>query len=150
MTYKTLFCAATGAVGAAIASFFGGWSATIGILLACMALDYFTAIIVAGVFHASPKSIDGGIESRAGFKGLCRKVVIIILVIISHFADVLLSTSYIRDMVAIAFCVNEFISIIENAGLMGIPIPTPLKKAITILHSKTEVDEDNADNPNTN
>ena len=59
-----------------------------------------------------------------------------LLVLISAQLDLILDTTYIRDAVCIAFSCNELISILENAGLMGIPMPAALKKAIDLLQSK--------------
>ena len=63
---KDTFCMAVGALGAAIASLYGGWDAALQTLILFMAVDYVTGLIVAGVFHASPKSRTGALESRAG------------------------------------------------------------------------------------
>ena len=130
---KTRVCTAVGAVGAAITACFGGWDAAVVTLLAFMAIDYITGLIVAGVFHASGKSEGGALESRAGFKGLCRKGMIILFVFIACRLDILLGTSYIRDGVVIGFGANELISIVENAGLMGLPLPSAITDAVDIL-----------------
>ncbi|MCQ2183288.1 MAG: phage holin family protein [Bacteroidales bacterium] len=132
-----------GAVGAVIASFFGGWGTVMSTLGVLMALDYLTGMIVAGVFHASPKTDEGGLESRAGWKGLCRKGMTLIIIIVASRVDVLLGTTYFRDGTAIAFIINEALSIIENAGLMGVPIPAQLKKAIEVLKAKNDADIEN-------
>ena len=62
------------------------------------------------------------------------------LVLTAHFADVLLGVTYVRDAVIIAFCVNEILSILENAGLMGVPIPAVLTKALDVLRKKNAHD----------
>lgn len=142
MNIKEVVCAVVGAVGGAVASAFGGWSAALTVLLICMGLDYVTGLIVAGVFHNSPKSPGGGLESKAGWKGLCRKVGTLVVVLAAHYVDALLGIAYVRDAVVIAFAVNELISILENAGLMGVPIPKVLTKAIDTLRNKE--DEDSA------
>lgn len=139
---KSMFCSIVGSVGSGIAYVLGGWDASIITLLVFMGIDYITGIIVAGVFHKSKKSQTGSLESRAGWKGLVKKCVTILFVVIAVRLDALISTTYIRDAVCIAFIVNELISIVENAGLMGIPIPAVITKAIDILHSKTEGEED--------
>lgn len=141
---KNLICTIFGIVGSVIASFFGGWTAGLTTLLIFMAIDYVTGLICAGIFHKSQKTKTGALESHAGFKGLCKKGVILFLVLVGHRIDISLGTNYIRDAVCIAFIVNETISIIENAGLMGVPIPTVLIKAIDILKSKSE-DENRKD-----
>ena len=103
-----------------------------------MAVDYITGLIVAGVFHNSPKTEGGALESGAGWKGLCRKVMILGLVLVAVRLDMAVGTNYIRDAVCIAFMANELISIIENAGLMGVPIPPVILKAIDVLKNQGE------------
>lgn len=127
-----------GAVGSVIAGLFGGWDAALQTLLIFMAIDYVSGIIVAGVFHKSPKSENGALESKAGWKGLIRKGMILLIVLIGCRLDIVIGSSYIRDGVCIAFIANETISIIENAGLMGVPIPAPITKAIEMLTKKAE------------
>lgn len=129
-----------GAVGSAFASFFGGWDAALTTLLIFMGIDYLTGLIVAGVFHKSQKTKSGSLESRAGWKGLCRKGVALLIVLVACRLDLLTGSSFIRDAVVIAFVVNETLSIIENAGLMGVPIPAVIVKAIEILKKKSEVE----------
>ena len=140
MEYKAILITVTGAVGGFISSIFGGWSTALTTLILFMAMDYITGLIVAGVFKASTKTSTGALESNAGFKGLCRKGVILLIVLVAYRLDLAIGTSYIKDAVIIAFIANEVISIIENAGLMGIPIPEVLKKAIDVLqkNDKTE------------
>lgn len=143
MELKTAICTATGAVGGWIASLYGGWDAAVVTLVICMAVDYISGLVVAGVFHASKKSATGALESRAGFKGLCRKGMILLIVLIAVRLDMLLGTNYIRDAVIIGFVANEVISIVENAGLMGLPMPAAIIKAIDVLTSKAEQTGDN-------
>lgn len=133
---KTGFLTGIGVLGSAVASLFGGWDAAIGTLLIFMGIDYATGLMVAGIFHRSAKSETGALESGAGWKGLCRKGVTLLIVIIAHRLDLLLGTTMIRDAVVIAFVANETISIIENAGLMGVPIPAAIVKAIDVLNAK--------------
>lgn len=138
MEIKAILLTITGALGGFFASLFGGWSAALTTLILFMAFDYITGLIVAGVFKNSTKSATGSLESRAGFKGLCRKGVTLLIVLVACRLDIVIGTTYIKDAVVIAFVANETISIIENAGLMGIPIPEVLKKAIDVLNDKTE------------
>lgn len=127
-----------GVVGSFIASLFGGWDAALMTLVIFMAIDYVTGLIVAGVFKASTKSETGALESRAGWKGLCRKGMSLLIVLVAYQLDVVMGSTFIRDAVIIAFIANETISIIENAGLMGIPVPAVIIKAIDVLKSKAE------------
>lgn len=135
---KSGFLTAVGLVGGAIAYLFGGWDASLSTLILFMSVDYITGLIVAGVFHNSEKTENGALESRAGWKGLCRKCVTLLMVLIACRLDLVIGSDFIRDAVVIAFITNETISIIENAGLMGIPIPAAIMKAIDILKSKAE------------
>ena len=127
-----------GVIGGFIASLFGGWDAALVTLIIFMGIDYMTGLIVAGLFHNSEKTPGGGLESRVGWKGLCRKGVTLLVVLVACRLDLMIGSNFIRDAVIIAFVVNETISIIENAGLMGIPIPTAIMRAIEILKNKAE------------
>ena len=138
---KQTLCAIWGLIGSAIASFFGGWDAGLATLLIFMAIDYVSGLIVAGVFHTSNKTNSGSLESRAGWKGLCRKCMTLLFVLVAYRLDLVIGTNYIRDAVIIAFIANETISLVENAGLMGIPLPAVIIKAIDVLQNKTEVNE---------
>ena len=127
-----------GAVGGFIAMAFGGWSDALITLIVFMSVDYITGLTVAGIFKKSKKSENGALESRAGFKGLCRKGVALLIVLVAVRLDIVMQTSYIKDAVIIAFIANEAISIIENAGLMGLPIPAVIVKAIDVLKKESE------------
>lgn len=137
---KRVICTIVGMVGGFIASLFGGWSTGLVTLLIFMSIDYLSGLIVAGVFHNSPKTGTGTLESRAGWKGLCRKCMTLLFVLIAYRLDLELSTNYIRDAVIIGFMTNELISIVENAGLMGLPLPAVITKAIDVLTKKAESD----------
>lgn len=127
-----------GAIGSIIASLFGGWDHAMITLVIFMGIDYITGLVVAGVFHKSAKSENGALESRAGWKGLCRKGVTLLVVLVACRLDLLTGSNFIRDAVIIAFICNEAISIIENAGLMGVPIPPVITKAIEVLKKKND------------
>lgn len=143
MWYKTVLFV-LGIVGGAISSYLGGWDTALQTLIIFMALDYITGLIVAGVFHKSTKSESGALESRAGFKGLCRKGVALLIVLMGCQLDLMAGTDFIRDACVIAFVTNEALSIIENAGLMGVPVPEVITKGIEILKRKEGADiEDN-------
>ena len=133
---KQMICTAIGAVGSFIASIFGGWDTALATLLIFMAVDYITGLLVAGVFHASPKSENGALESKAGFKGLIRKGLVLVVILVACRMDMLVGVNYIRDAACIAFIVNELISMVENFGLMGVPFPEPIKEAIELLQNK--------------
>jgi toxin secretion/phage lysis holin len=133
---KELICTVCGIVGAFVARLFGGWDAALTTLVIFMAIDYITGMLVAGVFHKSEKTENGALESRAGLIGLCRKGVILLVVLVACRLDITVGSTFIKDATVIAFIVNEVISIIENAALMGIPIPSAIMNAIDILRKK--------------
>lgn len=135
---KNAICTTAGAIGGVIASLFGGWDTGLVSLLIFMGLDYVSGLVVAGVFHKSNKTDTGSLESKAGWKGLCRKCMTLVFVLVSYRLDLIIGTNYIRDAVIIGFIVNETISIVENAGLMGVPLPAVISKAIDILTAKSE------------
>ena len=135
---KNGLCTIVGTVGGFIASLFGGWDTALATLLIFMAVDYATGLIVAGVFHKSQKKENGALESRAGWKGLCRKGTSLLVVLVAYRLDLVIGSNFVKDATIIAFIANETISIIENAGLMGAPIPAVIVKAIDVLKQKAD------------
>ena len=131
-------CTYVGVIGGAIAGLFGGWDTALQTLVIFMAVDYITGLIVAGVFHTSPKTKTGTLESRAGWKGLCRKGVGLLVVLVACRLDGVMGSNFLRDMAVIGFIANETISIIENAGLMGVPVPKVLVEAVDVLKQRAE------------
>lgn len=128
-------------IGAGVLSWLvGGFDTPVLALVICMGADYVTGLIVAGVFHTSPKTSGGGLDSRVGWKGLARKFVTLLIVVVANLADVLLGLEYLRDAVIAGFSANECISILENAGLMGIRIPGALRDALEKLGQEAEHD----------
>lgn len=138
---KLKICTLIGVLGGLISAALGGWDYALVTLMIVMCVDYISGIVVAGVFHASKKTESGALESNVGFKGLCRKCMILLIVLIAYRMDLVIGVSYIRDTVIIGFIANEVISIIENAGLMGITLPPALVKAIDILTEKAKEGE---------
>lgn len=137
-TIKTTVLGVLGIVGSVIAKYLGGWDTALQTLIIFMAMDYVTGLVVAGVFHKSEKTESGTLESRAGWKGLCRKGMTLLIVLVAAQLDKVTGTEVIKNAAIIGYIVNEALSIIENAGLMGLPIPTIIKKALDILQDKSE------------
>ena len=135
--------ATIGMIGAAVTSLLGGWDYGMQLLVIAMAVDYISGIMVAGVWHKSTKTESGKLESRAGFKGLCRKGMILGLVLVAHYMDLAIGTQYIRDAIVIGFAANEIFSILENLGLMGVQYPSVIKNALEVLRKKGEEPNDN-------
>ena len=135
---KYTFSAVVGIIGGALTALLGGWDLAIQTLLIFMGIDYITGLMIAGIFHKSPKTKNGSLSSLIGWKGLCRKGMVLLIVSVAVRLDMLVGTDFIRDAVVIAYCTNEAISIIENAGIIGIPIPKPILNAIDTLKNKED------------
>lgn len=139
LTKRTvLLGTASGILAGIVSALIGGWTLALETLAIIIVLDYATGLIVAGVFHASPKSDGGALESKAAFKGLLRKVGIVVIVVAFHQLDRLTGKSFFRDGAAWAFFVEEFISVIENLGLMGVPLPKFIIKSVEWLRKKSD------------
>lgn len=128
--------AALAAFGSWIANALGGWDTAMVLLVALMAADYITGVLVAAVWHRSAKSQSGALDSKAGFKGILKKGMILVLVWLGVLLDHATGANYIRTAVVLFFIGNEGISLLENLGLMGVPYPAFLKKALEALHDQ--------------
>ncbi len=132
--------------GTAVAALFGGWDGDMTTLAIFIAIDYLTGIILAAIFKRSTKTETGKLDSRAGLKGLFRKAGMFVMVIIASNLDELCGMGgVLRTGTIFALIANESLSIIENLGLMGIPLPGVLTAAIERLHEKDKEDTDNGD-----
>jgi len=135
---KEKLCILSGALGGGLAFLFGPWTSDLGALTVCMAVDLLSGIAVALQFHKSKKTPTGAYSSAYGFKGLCKKAMLLSVVAVGHQMDVVLGTGYIRTALCVGFLSNEILSITENAGLMGIPLPKAMTRALDVLKSKEE------------
>ena len=135
MFMKETFCLIAGVVGGFIAALLGGWDSALATLVVFMGIDFVTGLVTA-VMGKSKHSRSGALNSKAGWIGLAKKFCILLMVAVGVRIDILLGTTYIRDTVCISFCLNELLSIIENATLMVIPFPPAIKKAIDVLQTK--------------
>ena len=139
-TAKVTVLTVIGAIGSFIANLFGGWTSDLETLMIMMGIDFTMGLLIAAVWKKSEKSKTGALSSWSAWKGLCRKGVSLLFVLIAYRLDLALGVNYIRTAVIIGFIINELISITENAGIMGIPIPGVIAKAIDMLKQKSEGD----------
>lgn len=130
---KASFCGVLGIIGAVIAAYLGGWDTALQALVVFMTIDYITGIVVAAVFKNSLKTESGTLNSRIGLKGLFRKLAMLAGVLMAYYLDQVAGTDFVRDATCLAFICNEGLSIIENFGLMGVPIPDVVINAIDVL-----------------
>ncbi len=112
-----------GIISPIVTVLFGKFDVPLQTLILFMAIDYITGLLVAAVFKNSLKSDDGRLSSNAGLKGIVKKGVMLMIVLIAYRLDLMANTNIIRNTVIAAFITNEVISINENAVLMGIDVP---------------------------
>lgn len=144
MSAKAIYIATLGgiaAVGTIIAESLGGWDAGLKTLIIFMAIDYLTGILCALVWKKSPKTETGAFESKASLKGLIRKCAVLILVYIGALLDELTEQNIVRTAVIMFFIANDGFSIIENLGIMGVPMPDVITNAFELLRPKKKEEE---------
>jgi toxin secretion/phage lysis holin len=113
--------------GSLVSLFVGSVDSFVVVLLALVIVDYITGIVAS--------AMEGALSSQVGFRGIVRKLLIFVLVAAAHLVDVAIGWNMhlIRDAIVFFYIANEFISIVENAGRAGVPIPSVLRKAIQLL-----------------
>lgn len=127
------------ALGGAVAGFYGEWNVVLTVLVAAMVIDYIAGIIVAAAGR-SPKSASGSLSSQAGFLGLAKKAMIILVVLTATLLDKAIgdATAIFQTATACFYVANEGVSILENAALLDLPIPNIVRKALDVLKKKGE------------
>lgn len=127
MKWDNLIKALSGAVGAIIGFLYGELNGLFIAIIALMAMDYITGILCA----ISTKTL----SSEVGFRGLVKKLMILIIIAVAHLVDAYIigTGSALMTAVILFFAANEGISILENAALLGLPIPKKLKEVLEQL-----------------
>ena len=120
------------AVGGWLGYFLGGCDSLLYALIAFVAIDYITGVMCA----ISDKTL----SSEVGFKGICRKVLIFLLVGIGNIIDVqvLGSPGVLRTAVIFFYLSNEGVSLLENAAHLGLPVPDAIKTVLEQLHDRSD------------
>lgn len=118
--------------GGAVTSYlFGGWSSLLGILLTFVVVDYLSGILAAGK--------EGKLNSGVGIWGIPKKVSIFAIVAIAHLIDTAIGDSHLfRDATIFFYLANELLSVIENIGRLGAPIPPIIKQAVEVLRGRSD------------
>ena len=126
-------------VGGWLGYFLGGCDGLILALLAFVVIDYITGVMCA--------IADKKLSSAVGFKGICRKVLIFLLVGIANILDVQVigTGSVLRTAVIFFYMANEGLSLVENSAHLGLPIPTKLKDVLEQLHDRADTKDDTED-----
>lgn len=127
-------------LGGWIGYYLGGCDGLLYVLIACVAVDYITGVMCAVA--------DKKLSSAVGFKGICRKVLIFLLVGVAHLIDVhIIGTgAVLRTAVIFFYISNEGVSLLENAGHLGLPIPGKLRLVLEQLHDRAEKSEEKGEN----
>lgn len=133
--------------GAAITEALGGWDTALQTLVVLMAIDYVTGLLCALIWKKSPKTADGTFESKASLKGLIRKGAILLVVYIAARLDLLMHTDITRLAVIMFFIANDGFSIIENLGIIGVPLPGIVKNAFALLREQSDAAQRSKDAP---
>ena len=130
---EALWGTATGAAGVASEYFFGAWNAALEALVWAMAIDYLTGVLAA---YINPQLM---LDSRTGFRGICKKILTLLLVSLAHFVDSATGQQIVCTAVVWFFLGNEGLSILENAAKAGVPVPGKLRQTLKQLSvEKTE------------
>ena len=129
--FDVLYKTGAATIGAAVGFLFGGWSKALILLVSLVILDYFTGILASAV--------EGKLSSRVGFRGIPKKIMVFVMVAVGHLVDTAIGTNHMfRDAAIFFYCANEVVSILENAGRMGIPVPDKLQQTVEILKGRVE------------
>lgn len=128
---ENIFKIIVGLTGAAASFLWGGWSLLLQVLVIFIAVDYVLGVLVAASY--------GQLSSKIGFRGIAKKVIILLLVAVAHAVDQIMGDgTFVRDAVIFFYLANELLSILETVGKTNLPVPSVLKKAVDTLNDKGE------------
>lgn len=131
MNWEVFYKTITTAVGAIVGYIFGEWSVLLQILLAFVIIDYVSGLLASGV--------EGKLSSKVGFKGIAKKIMIFVLVAVGHLVDKAIGDgSMVQNAIIFFYLGNELLSILENAGRTGLPVPEQVKNAVDVLKGKSK------------
>jgi toxin secretion/phage lysis holin len=127
--FEVVYKTGAAVLGAIVGFLFGGWSKALILLVSLVVIDYSTGSLASAV--------EGKLSSRVGFRGIPKKIMIFVMVAVGHLVDTAIGTNHMfRDATIFFYCANELVSIIENAGRIGLPVPEQLRSAIEVLKGK--------------
>jgi toxin secretion/phage lysis holin len=131
MNWEAIYKVGATATGAFVGWAFGGWSVLLQVLLALSVIDYLTGMLAS--------TVEGKLSSKVGFKGAAKKLMIFCLVAVGHLVDKLLGDgSMVQNAIIFFYAGNELLSILENAGRTGLPVPDQIRNTVQILKGKGE------------
>lgn len=121
------------AVGAAITAALGGWDLALRVLVAFVVIDYVTGVIAAWY--------ERRLDSQVGMRGIAKKILLFVPVALAHWLDQLVGGTVLRSLAIWFYIANEGLSVTENLGRAGIPIPAVLMQALAQLRQKGDTGE---------
>lgn len=122
-------------IGGWITAVLGGWDTALQVLVMFVAMDYITGLIAAWY--------EKRLDSRIGFKGIAKKIMLFVPVAVGYWLDVLLGQEILRSLAIWFYLANEGLSMLENLGRCGVPILEPLKDALEQLKKRGEGESEN-------
>ena len=132
VNYKDAACAVFAGIGAWIAQAYGGWTQAMTALVVFVIADVATGLL-CGLAKRSPNTEGGGLSSKVMREGAAKKVEIFFILLIAAWLDIAMHVTIWKDAACIYYIAEEGLSILENAGALGLPIPDKLKNAIEAL-----------------
>lgn len=129
---ENVFKITVAASGTIATYLFGGWSALLSILVAFVIFDYISGIMAS--------AYEGKLSSKIGFRCIPKKIMIFLFVAIGHLIDQTLGGDPLfREAIIFFYLANELLSIIENSGRIGVPVPNVIMRAVEVLKGKGDV-----------
>lgn len=128
---ETVFKAVVALGGGAAFYFYGGWSSLLEVLLAFIIIDYISGVVAS--------AIEGKLNSAIGLRGIAKKIFIFVMVAVGHLIDKAIGAEVVMNTAIFFYLANELISIIENSGRIGLPVPPAIIRAVEMLQEKSEV-----------
>lgn len=129
--YELIYRSLAATIGAVTGYLYGGWTSLMGILIAFVVIDYVSGVLAAAYL--------GHLNSKIGFRGIAKKVMLFSVVTVAHLADQAVGLNYvIMNATVYFYLANELLSILENAGRTGLPVPDQIKSAVEILKGREE------------
>lgn len=130
---KNIVSVTVGTIGSLLINLIGKPTNELMILLMLMIIDLITGTLVSAVWHKSSKTKSGKLSSRVMFKGIVKKILTLVIVVIAYQLDILLGINVIRYIVIITLIIEEILSIIETITLTGLKVPAIITKALDVL-----------------
>lgn len=133
---KSIVSIVTGTIGSLLINLIGKPTDDLIILIVLMIIDLIVGFLVSAIWQKSSKTDSGKLSSTVMFKGIAKKFLTLIIVVVAYQLDNMLATSIIRHIAIISLSIEEILSIIENIAFTGINIPSIIKKALDVVESE--------------